>query len=181
MKQKIDISKGDVLSLDPGTNLCGVALWRNGRLVASRVLKSYNTLDNVSDRLRAIADQLNDFLNLYEAHVTCIITENPPDTLLRAAIGIILISPRVHTYFSDRFTLGVMEWKKWAANNGATGPFKDIKGVRALGETGFAPLPETDDEADAIMVYLAYRDKYGNSKAMRRRDRPSSPSTDRRF
>lgn len=53
-------------------------------------------------------------------------------------------------------------WKYWASRRGATGPSKDIKGVKALSEVGF-PVEKygiaSDDVADSILIYLAWREK----------------------
>ena len=156
-----DVQVGDVLSLDPGTAVSGVALWRDGSLVATSALKSPNGYTaTVSERLKEIVGQLDTFLTAHDAWVQIVICENPPHTLLKAVIGAVLVSPRVNSMFSDGHTVAVMTWKSWARAHGAGGPFKDIKGVKALKATGF-PVPPGigDDEADSILVYLAYRDR----------------------
>lgn len=159
--KKLDVTVGDVLSLDPGTAVSGVSLWRDGSLVATAALKSPNGYTStVSGRLKGIVHQLNLLLDAHDAKVHIVICENPPHTLLKAVIGAMLVSPRVDSMFSDAHTVAVMSWKAWARARGAGGPFKDIKGVKALKATGF-PVPQGigDDEADSILVYLAYRDR----------------------
>ena len=170
--KKFDISVGDVLSIDPGTAFCGAALWRDGKLIATKTLTSEGYSVTVSERLRAISAQLKAFLHLYEAHVTCVITENPPHTLLKATLGAILVTEGVFSMFNDSSCLSPAEWKSWAKKRGASGEFGLIKGAAALSSTGF-PVPPgaSDDVCDAIMVYLAFRDKYGTHKAARRSKR----------
>lgn len=182
MRYEFDITKGDVLSVDPGTNACGVALWRQGVFIDSRTLISEGGgAINVSDRLRRISSQLKDFLDKYCADVEVVLSENPDHTLLKAMIGAILITQGVNSYFNDKHTVMPMEWKSWAKQRGASHPdgFKKIKGIAALKSTGFQPLPATDDEADAIMVYLSYKAKHGTHKAMRR-GRRDSPNPEKR-
>lgn len=75
----------------------------------------------------------------------------------------------VDSMYSDSHTVGVSEWKAWAKRLGAAGPFGLIKGVAALRSTGFNVTSDmNDDIADAIMVYLTYRDKYNGHKALNR-------------
>ena len=115
---------------------------------------------------------MRDFLHLYEAHVAVLITENPPHTLLKAVIGAVLMTEGVDSMFSDAHTVGVSEWKAWAKKRGAEGPFGLIKGVAALTASGFPCPPGIgDDEADAILVYLTYRDKYDGYKSINRSTR----------
>ncbi len=159
--KKLNVTVGDVLSLDPGTAVSGVSLWRDGNLIATAALTSpdgYNS--TVSGRLKGMVSQLEQFLVSHDANVHIVICENPPHTLLKAVIGAMLIATRVDSMFSDSHTVAVMSWKAWARARGAGGPFKDIKGVKALKATGFkVPQGIGDDEADSILVYLAYRDR----------------------
>lgn len=67
-----------------------------------------------------------------------------------------LIQVKLHPKFSF---VESRSWKKYAADRGASGPIKDIKGLKALREIGF-PVEqygiESDDVADSILIYKTW-------------------------
>lgn len=174
VKRKFDITTCNVLSLDPGSNSCGVTLWVNNSFVATKTLRASNSNDTVSNRLRDISKQLEDFLLLYEVTVDILISELSPDALMGAIIGTILATPGVNSMFGVKHTIAVPVWKSFCRNNGASHPdgFHFIKGLDALRSIGFRPLPhDSDDAADSTIIFLAYREKYGKEKSYKRIDR----------
>lgn len=144
------------LSVDPASILCGVALWKDRKFVDSRLLKADEKI-LFSLRMQSICNQLTDFLNVYDAIVSEIVTEHNTDRFsLNACIGSLLVSPRVVAPFYSHNYVPQMSWKAWAQRRGAPGSCKYIKGVKALSATGFPHVPQSDDEADAIMIGLTY-------------------------
>lgn len=158
--------QGYVLSIDQASNAAGVSLWQTGRLIAHTVLKSRKAADPLSVRLQCQVPQLTTFLNQNvpgDGCVTKIIFEGVKARIVMVTVGAFLMSPRIAVKLHQRHTfVESRQWKKFAADRGATGPFKDIKGLRALREIGF-PVDDhgidSDDVADSILIYLTWRER----------------------
>lgn len=164
----LEKERGWVLSIDEASNLAGVSLWYNGQLRATTVLKSRRSTDALGARLIHQVSQLEPFLrqHVYEGdHVSTLLFEGVRARLVLVTVGAFLTCPllahlKVHPKHSF---VESTTWKNWAKKRGATGLMKDIKGVRALLEIGFPTAPLgyelTEDEADSILIYLAWRDR----------------------
>lgn len=159
---------GYVLSVDQASNLAGVSLWHNGELKATTVLKSRSPDDPFSRRLQTQVPQLTAFLDTHvpkEYQIEKVVFEGVRSRLIVAVVGAFLTCPRIHARVSEKANfVESSSWKKWASRNGATGKISEIKGVKALTETGFDCVGKgivSDDVADAILIYYAWRDRPG--------------------
>lgn len=166
-KKKVKGNKSDglVLSIDPGSNACGVSLWNDGNYVASTVLTSADSRDPYSRRLQNMLPQLSAFLTeqIGNQIINTVVSEGVRSRLVQVALGGILTESHVNANLSPTKTfVESMTWKSYARIHGATGPIADIKGLVALRETGwdFEKCPVTsEDAADSILIYLAWKTK----------------------
>lgn len=158
--------QGWVLVIDQASNQAGVSLWYNGQLKATTVLESKKASDAFSRRIQHQVPQLTAFLDAHlpkEALVYNVIFEGVRARLVLITVGAFLTCPRLHVKLSPKASfVESASWKKWAQRRGATGPIKDIKGVKALREVGF-PVDSygitSDDVADSILIYLTWRER----------------------
>lgn len=158
--------QGYVLVVDQASNAAGVSLWYNGRLIATTVLESNSAKDPISRRLQDQIPQLDSFLAKHlpdAARITKIVFEGVRARLVLVTVGAFLTCPRIHAKLSPKASfVESTSWKKWAREHGATEErLKDVKGVKALRETGF-PVEEhgitSDDVADSVLMYLTWRE-----------------------
>lgn len=155
---------GWILSIDQASNTAGVSLWRDGHLKAHTVLRSNASTDSFAKRLQTQVPQLTSFLNAHlppKIKITKILFEGMKARLVLCTIGAFLTCDRLDTKLHATHSfVESSSWKKWAQSHGATGPFKEIKGVKALRETGY-PVDSlgisSDDTADSILIYLTWR------------------------
>lgn len=157
---------GYILSIDQASNLAGVSLWLNGALVATTVLRSRSPSDKFSARVQHQVPQLTAFLDQHlpsKVNVETVIFEAVRARLVMCVVGAFLTSGRIDTKMSEKGSfVESSTWKSWARDRGAMGPHKEIKGVKALTETGFdcARLGiVSDDIADSILQFCAWRDR----------------------
>lgn len=158
--------QGYVLVVDQASNAAGVSLWYNGSLKAHTVLRSSSEKDPISQRLQDQLPQLDAFLTAHlpdSARITKIVFEGVRARLVLVTVGAFLTCPRIHAKLSPKASfVESSSWKKWARKHGAMEEkIKDIKGVKALRETGF-PVDDygitSDDVADSILMYLTWRE-----------------------
>jgi hypothetical protein len=157
--------QGWILTIDQASNAAGVALWYDGILKATETIKSARASDPISDRLRHQMVELEYFLNKYIPEgdaIRNVIFEGVRSRIVLVTVGAFLLSRRIRAHISPtKNFVETRTWKNWGKRHGATGPVKDVKGIRSLKET----CPElfekynikTDDEADAIFIYMAWR------------------------
>ncbi len=157
---------GWILSVDPASNKCGVALWKDGSFIGSALLSSVSSRDPFSRRMQDIYAQLCGFLEGHlgatDEKVKTIVTEGVRSRLVSTCIGSLMVCPRIEANLSPKDSfVEPSTWKKWAKDHGATGPSADIKGIASLKQTPWFnwPIPQSDDEADAILIYQAWRDR----------------------
>lgn len=157
--------QGLVLSIDQASVVAGVALWRDGTLIATADLKASRG-DTMPARLRTQVDQLNDFLdaNLGDGEeVSTTIFEGVRARLVLITVGAFLTCPRIVGPLSQSaHFVESSEWKNYAKLRGATQQFRDIKGIQALLDIGFPAKKrgvKGDDQADAVLIYLTWRDR----------------------
>lgn len=158
-----------VLSIDPASNSCGVSLWKSNTYLSSAVLKSNHSRDPFSIRVRCIVTGLDRFLGDQLApgeEITTVVSEGVRSRLVHLAFGAILTSQYIRANVSPKTTfIEPQQWKKYARALGATGDFKDIKGVKALQEAGWDmknhPI-DSDDVADSILIYQTWCLLYGS-------------------
>ena len=158
--------RGWVLSVDQASNAAGLALWYDGKLVATSVVNSDKSSDAISVRLRTIVGGLTAFLDRHMGagdRICTIVFEGVKSRLVMVTVGAFLTCPRIHAKLHPKGSfIGSMAWKRWAQRHGALGILKDIKGVRALREIGF-PVDQhrilSDDVADAVLIFLTWREK----------------------
>ncbi len=154
---------GYVMSIDQASKSAGASLWYNDKLVATALFTAPGD-DKYSRRVQSLAEQCTVFLDSHlpkKVNIEKIIFESVRMKLVIITVGCFLTCPRIDARLHEKASfIPSMSWKKWAADRGATGPFKEIKGVRALKESGF-PLdgiePLNDDVADSIMMYQTWR------------------------
>ncbi len=154
---------GYVLSIDPGSNALGLALWHDGNFIASTVCQSTNARQSYSRRIQTILPQIQGFLTKYVGNetITCCVSEGVRSRLVQVALGAVLSDSHIDATLSPTGSfVESSSWKSWAKKHGATGPLKDIKGIKALKETGWNAVEGmSDDEADAILIYQTWRDR----------------------
>lgn len=152
---------GYILTVDQASNAAGVALWHNGGLVAVTTLKSRSPTDPFSRRIQHQLTQLTSFLGEHlptNLDVEKVIFEGVKAKLVMITIGAFLVCPRISAKMHEHASfIWSSSWKKWALDHGAVGPLGDVKGIKSLKETGFdTSTLTTDDEADAIFLYLCW-------------------------
>lgn len=157
---------GYVLAIDQASNCAGVSLWFDGVLKTTTTLNSQSPTDPFARRIQYQLEQLTAFLNaeLPEGvQVEKVVFEGVRPRLILATVGAFMCCPRISAKLDEsKSFVGPSSWKAWAKLRGATGPFKDIKGVQALQETGwdFSKHPiDSDDVADSLLIYMAWRDR----------------------
>lgn len=158
--------QGWVLVIDQASHCAGVSLWYNGSLKSTTELKSHSKTEPFSRRLQYQAEQLDVFLTAIlpeSACITKIVFEGVRARLVLVTVGAFLTPKRINARLSPKTSfVESTSWKKWAQRNGATGPTSDIKGVKALRETGF-PVDQhgitSDDIADSILMYSVWRER----------------------
>jgi hypothetical protein len=157
--------RGWVLSIDEASNVAGAALWYDGKLVASSPLRAKKSTDPITTRLRQIVAELNAFLekHLKGDTVRQVVFEGVQSRMVMLTIGAFLTSPYIDARISPKASfVQSSSWKHWASKRGATGPVKDIKGVRSLREVGFDVDGygiTSDDVADSVFLMLVWREK----------------------
>lgn len=156
---------GFVLAIDQASNCAGVSLWFCGELRATTTLNSQSPTDPFARRIQTQLEQLTAFLNTElppDVQIEKVVFEGVRPRLILATVGAFMCCPRISAKLDEsRSFVGSSSWKSWAKMRGATGPFKEIKGVKALQETGwdFTKYPiESDDIADSILIYSCWRD-----------------------
>lgn len=155
---------GFVLSVDQGSNQAGVTLWRDGNLFDMCVLDGGGS-DVFSRRLCHQVPQLTAFLDKNVSKsikLHKVVFEGVKARLVMVTVGAFLTCPRIDAKLHQQFSfVESSSWKRWARDHGATGPFKEIKGVKSLKETGF-PTDKyarmTEDIADSILIYKTWCD-----------------------
>ena len=158
--------QGWVLVIDQASNVAGVSLLLNGELRGTTELRSRASTDTFSRRLQTQLPQLTAFLDAHlphDASVTKIVFEGVRARLVLITVGAFLCCPRINAKMCQRASfIESTSWKKWAQMRGAVGPLKDIKGVKALRESGWdmVKYPVTsDDIADSLLIYQTWRDR----------------------
>lgn len=150
------------LSVDEASNNAGCSLWQDHELLATTVLTSKSPKDTFSKRLQYQVPQLTAFLT-GKPQVEHILFEGVRARLVIITVGAFLTCPLLDVKLSEKTSfIGSSSWKKWASQQGATGPIKAVKGIKALQEIGF-PVDKyrinSHDVADSILMYLAFRAK----------------------
>lgn len=159
---------GYTLFIDQASNAAGVALTLDGELLGTETIRSLRSTDVISARLQHQIPLLTDFINKYvprHRDINRVVFEGVRARLVLISVGAFLMCPRIKARLSptDSF-VETGSWKNWAKKQGATGKTKDIKGLRSLREI----RPElfnrykikTDDEADSVMMWLTFKDRY---------------------
>jgi hypothetical protein len=158
---------GYILAIDQASNCAGVSLWHNGSLQAWRTLDSASPKDPFGRRLATQVQQLTEFLAEElpaGEEIKVLLFEGVKSSMVLATVGAFCVCPQLQgCKFNPKHSfISALSWKKWARDHGATGPFKEIKGVKALKETGweFETYPIfSDDVADSLMIYQCWRDR----------------------
>jgi len=157
---------GYILSIDQASNIAGVSLWYDGHLRATTTLLSKSEKDPFSKRVQGQLVQLTAFLDCHlppDLNIDKVIFEGVRMRVVIAVIGAFMCCPRIDAKLVEKANfVESSTWKTWAKARGATGDFRLIKGVKALTEAGWdgAKYPITsDDIADSIMMYFAWRDR----------------------
>lgn len=158
---------GYVLSIDQASNAAGVTLWLDGELQAWVLLTSNSKKDPFALRVQTQVAQLEAWLSVqlpYEDQVIKqILFEGVRARLVLCTVGAFCTPKKIQAPVTTAHSfIESTTWKVWARNRGATGPVKDIKGVKALREIGF-PLDRypitSEDIADSCLLYLCWRDR----------------------
>jgi hypothetical protein len=156
---------GWTLAMDQASNQAGASLWRNGKFVSSATLTAIKT-DKFSRRLVTLVAQLDEWLDREigpSAKLNHVVFEGVRSRLVLVTVGAFLTSRHIDASLSPQQSfVETSSWKSWAQKRGATGLFKNIKGITALAETGWVgPTPDSHDAADSILIYLTYSENRG--------------------
>lgn len=150
------------LSIDPGSNLCGISLWEDDKIIDTIALTG-GKLKNWSARLSKMSQQLEDFLNEHDIDtVTIVVAErimfgNPP---LQITVGYLINNKHIHANITPKSFILPAVWKAFAKKNGWTD--RICKGVVVIEKCFPQYLPfckKSEDIADSILIYLAWRRK----------------------
>lgn len=151
-----------VLSIDPASISCGVAVWTlDGQYVQSANFKS-NSAETFR-RYWSLRTQIWDwlqslFLNQDFRITQCIIEQIPKlvtgDPALPFAASALLTHEKNISDLKEHHMVAPQSWKYVARMMGAG---EKPKGIVALKQMGWTwKTPANDDEADAILIYIAY-------------------------
>ena len=155
--------EGFVLSIDQASNCAGVSLWHNGQLVAWTDLQASRKKDPMPIRLREQLIQLRMFLETHNVDtVSAVLFEKVRAEFVSMICGAYLTMNAIKCHIGKDHLIHTNRWKGWARSQGAgkTVHRSEIKGVQALKEIGwdFNAYPiESDDVADSVLMYLAWR------------------------
>ena len=157
---------GFVLSIDQASNVAGVSLWFSGGLIATTTLLSARPSDPFSRRVQDQVAQLTTFLETHtppETLIDRVIFEGVRARLVICVVGAFMTCPRIDAKLSEKANfVESSSWKNYARARGATGPFSEIKGVKALTEIGWDMVKHpvvSDDIADSILMYSCWASK----------------------
>ncbi len=157
---------GLILAVDQASNVAGASLWRNGELIAWRDLTSLSPKDPFGKRLVEQVRQLTQWLDaeIGTEPIKTVLFEGVKSSMVMSTVGAFVCCPHLQgCKFHPRHSFtSALTWKKWLRDRGAEGPFKEIKGVKPLRELGwdFDKYPiESEDVADSVHIYRAWRDK----------------------
>lgn len=149
------------LSVDPGSRQMGVAVFgKDYKFITSWALKSSRE-QPAAKRLYLIRKR---FEKLWEEHfkdekiVLTVIEQLPPSqpkASLPISPGAVVSQPYNFSTLGEDTHIPVQTWKAMCRDLGYD--HRDPKGIPALKGIGWKwPLPKTDDEADAIILFLCY-------------------------
>lgn len=143
------------LSVDSGSNHMGLSLWDGIEFLRSGTVHAGKPTDPYSKRMKDIRAGFNAWL-AEDGPITTVVSENIRLQLITIPLGIVFLHASTVAPFKTCHAISPSSWKKWAQLHGATGKFKDIKGLKALSEVGWPHPCHSDDEADSILIALCY-------------------------
>ncbi len=152
-----------VLCVDQASNDAGCSIWTpGGTLLAVKALHYHTKTDPYSRRLKGLVAQLEEWLQT-QPKITQVVFEQTKPRLVTIPIGAFLTAPSLDVKLHETASVvSPSSWKKWAQERGASGKFSEIKGCKALAETGFdlkAWGVTSDDVADSLLVAKAWFDR----------------------
>jgi hypothetical protein len=150
------------LSIDPASFSAGIALWTpDGQYVASKVFRA--TQQETFRRYHTLNTMIWEWVAQIggaDALVVCCIVEQIPKLVthnpaLPFSASALLVNQRNVSDLKEQHMVAPQTWK-WIARKMGAG--LQPKGILALKEIGWLwKTPENDDEADAILIFLAHR------------------------
>ncbi len=152
-----------ILVCDQASNSAGCSLWTpGGTLIAVKHLFYPVKTDPYSRRLKGLVAQLEEWLQT-QPKITQVVFEQTKPRLVTVSIGAFLTAPSLDVKLHETASfVSPSTWKKWAQQRGATGKFSEIKGCKALRETGF-DLKKWNitscDVADSILIGRSWFDR----------------------
>ncbi len=148
-----------ILAIDPASHSAGAALFIDDKVYSIRLLANKSSL--WSERIFQQREQLTDFLNKYlkSNTINTLVVENLTGfghAKLSYSVGSLCSLPSIK---SELNLVGTSTWKAMARRFVCKD--KDPKGLNALKyiRPDLIELCSSDDEADAIMIGLAYMEK----------------------
>lgn len=156
---------GHILSIDQASNAAGACLYIDGLYIASTTLRAIKSSHSIGKRLVAQVNQLDQWLAQFNIEqIKVVIFEGVRSRLVLTTVGAFCTSPylqdcKLHPRHSF---VESSSWKTWAKKRGAVSHDGEIKGIRALYETGWDAIKypiESDDAADSILIYQTWRDR----------------------
>lgn len=152
-----------VLSIDQASNCAGVSLWEHDKLdtlIATTELKSNSPKDSLPIRLVTQREQLRIFLQKYGQYPPdYVVCESVKSKMVMVVIGALLSIPEITCKVTAADWVPSLSWKKFARDRGATGPFNEIKGMKALRECTYGEVYDFDSEdiADSVLIYKTWK------------------------
>lgn len=151
-----------VLVIDPSSHSAAACLIYKGEFLGTVPLQA-NAKSKYTTRLHELSLQLSKFLtqHLKKEKVTILVVEQVSgfgNAALSYSVGALAALPNIDAALE---TIAIRTWKAYAKRHGATGTI--IKGIKTLKQINpeMAKLCKSDDEADAILMAMAYFDKKG--------------------
>lgn len=150
------MNKNIILSLDQGTTISGYAVFQNGALTASGVLKA-KAKDKVEDRMFDMAAQINEVINSCQPNE--IIVEEPfakvnirVFQILCKFLGMVLYMGHIKNI--PVISYGASVWRSEIGLKGKNRPEQKQKAIDYVKEK--FNIECTDDEAEAILIGTAH-------------------------
>lgn len=149
------------MAIDPGSHKMGVSFFtKEGKFLISQTFHAPQK-DPATKRLYIIREKFSEFFNsnFPDCYVTVTVMEHLPPSQITPALpispGAIVSVPRNVSRLTPECAIVTSVWKSVAKQLGCTK--RDPKGIPSFREIPWEfPMPNSEDEADSIFMYLAY-------------------------
>lgn len=149
------------LGIDPGSYKMGIAVFNSdGKFLISELIRANQKMP-AARRLYEIQQNAFQWLGTYfpNCSITVTVIEHLPPSQLTSSLpispGCVVAHPANFSRLTPECAVGTGTWKAVAKQLGCE--MRDPKGLPMFKEIPWEfEMPKSEDEADAIMIYLAY-------------------------